>query len=80
LSSKRKCFVAYASAISGAGDAIETAVKEIEDGQTVKIRSWRSLPIAGSVVIEIICEEIRNCDLFIADVTLLNANVLFELG
>jgi DNA polymerase III delta prime subunit len=80
LSSKRKCFVAYASAISGAGDAIETAINEIKDGGIVSIRSWRSLPIAGNVVIEIICEEIRNCDLFIADVTLLNANVLFELG
>jgi len=77
---KPKCFVAYASAISGAGDAIEEAIQNLTDGGTVSVRSWRSLSIGGSLLVEVILEEIRNCDLFIADVTLLNPNVLFELG
>ncbi len=80
MSEKRKCFVAYASAIPGAGDSIEEAIYQLQGGGIVSIRSWRNLPIAGSLVVEVICEEIRNCDLFIADVTLLNPNVLFELG
>jgi hypothetical protein len=80
LETKPKCFVAYASAISGSGDAIEAAIKDLQGGGLVSIRSWRSLPIGGNLVIEVICDEIRACDLFIADVTLLNPNVLFELG
>ncbi len=80
MSEKCKCFVAYASAIPGSGDAIEAAIEELQNGGIVEIRSWRSLPIGGSLVVEVICEEIRECDLFIADVTLLNPNVLFELG
>jgi len=80
LETAPKCFVAYASAIPGSGDAIEAAIGELQDGGLVSIRSWRSLPIGGNLVIETICDEIRTCDLFIADVTLLNPNVLFELG
>jgi hypothetical protein len=77
---KPKCFVAYASAIAGSGDAIEAAIQQLQGGEVVSIRSWRSLSIAGNLVIEVICDEIRACDLFVADVTLLNPNVLFELG
>jgi hypothetical protein len=41
---------------------------------------WKSLTVSGRVVISAICDEIKNCQIFIADVTGLNPNVLFELG
>ena len=80
MSGKPKCFVAYASQLPGAGDAIEAAIEQLNSGGLVDVRSWRSLPIGGNLVIEVVCEEIRKSDLFIADVTLLNPNVLFEFG
>jgi hypothetical protein len=59
---------------------IERAIDDLANGEVVEIISWKSLAVGGRVVIETICEEIRARDLFIADVTALNPNVLFELG
>ena len=36
--------------------------------------------ISGRIVISAICDEIKNCQIFVADTTGLNPNVLFELG
>lgn len=38
------------------------------------------MAIGGRVLIETVCEEIRSREIFVADVTSLNPNVLFELG
>jgi hypothetical protein len=42
--------------------------------------TWRGASVGGRVIIGTICDEIRSRELFIADVTGLNPNVLFELG
>ena len=73
------CFVAYASSIPGHGDAIEAAVAELKGGGTA-IKTWVELEIDGQVILSSICSEIINAELFVADVTQLNSNVLFELG
>ena|SRR3984885_64939 len=75
-----KCFVAYASSLPSKGDAIEAAVAELNQGEVVQAQSWTSLAVSGRPIIGAICEEIRNSDLLIADITNLNPNVLFELG
>lgn len=75
-----KCFVAYASNLPGKGDAIETAVSELNQGGMVEVTSWTSLGITGRPIISAICDEIRKSALVIADITNLNPNVLFELG
>lgn len=75
-----KCFVAYPSAIPGRGDAIEEAVTQLNQGAIVQAKSWAGLAVTGRPIIGAICEEIRNSDLLIADITNLNPNVLFELG
>jgi hypothetical protein len=75
-----KCFVAYASSLPSKGDAIEAAVAELNQGEVVQAKSWASLAVSGRPIIGAICEEIRNSDLLIADITNLNPNVLFELG
>ncbi|MGA7158793.1 MAG: hypothetical protein WBY53_18250 [Acidobacteriaceae bacterium] len=80
MSDAPKCFVAYTSQIPGGGDAIEHAIELLNASDQVTVKGWKSLSIGGSLIIDTICNEIRQCDLFIADVTTLNANVLFELG
>jgi len=55
-------------------------MEDLQNGGVVEVIGWKSLAVGGRVVIETICEEIRSRDLFIADVTALNPNVLFELG
>jgi hypothetical protein len=46
----------------------------------IVIKSWRELRIAGKTIITEICKSIDESDLFLADLTYLNPNVLFELG
>jgi hypothetical protein len=74
------CFVAYPSSPLARAEAIETAIKNIQAGAVVDMLGWRDLSVNGRVIISAICDEIRKRDLFIADVTGLNPNVLFELG
>jgi hypothetical protein len=66
--------------LPGKGDAIEAAVEELNQGEVVRAKSWTSLAVSGRPIIGAICDEIRNSDLLIADITNLNPNVLFELG
>jgi len=80
METRPKCFVAYASSLPSRGDAIEAAVAELNQGQVVQAISWTSLAVSGRPIIGAICDEIRNSDLLIADITNLNPNVLFELG
>ncbi len=75
-----RCFVAYPSSLPSKGDAIEAAVDELNQGEVVRAKSWASLAVSGRPIIGAICDEIRNSDLLIADITNLNPNVLFELG
>jgi hypothetical protein len=80
MTDQPRCFVAYPSTLPAKGDAIEMAVTELNAGGLMRVKSWISLAISGRPVIGAICQEIRTCDILIADVTNLNPNVLFELG
>ena len=79
-SGKPRCFVAYPSAPADRAETIETAIGEIQSGGAVDIIGWKSVSVAGRSLIDAVCEEIRRCQIFAADVTGLNPNVLFELG
>ena len=46
----------------------------------VNIHTWEDYSPNGKFVIQTICEAIDDADLFFADLTGLNANVMFELG
>ena len=74
------CFVAYPSKPRSLAETIETAIEMINDTGVVKVIGWRSLPVAGRIIIRQICDAIDKSDLFICDMTILNPNVLFELG
>lgn len=77
---KPRCFVAYPSSPADRAESIETAIQTICSGGVVDIIGWRSLAVTGRLVIDAICEEIKSRQMFVADLTGLNPNVLFELG
>jgi hypothetical protein len=79
-SAKVRCFVAYPSSPADRAESIEKAIEEINVAGVVEMVGWRSLAVAGRVLISAVCDGIKNCNVFIADATGLNANVLFELG
>lgn len=72
-------FFAYPSIVSIAEVARET-IKNINGSGIVQITSWEDLKTSGLTIIGSICEKIIDSDIFIADLTYLNPNVLFELG
>src|ERR1700690_1165908 len=74
------CFVAYPSSPPDRVETIEAAIKDIHAGGVVDIIGWKKLAVSGRLMIGPICHEIANRDIFVADVTGLNPNVLFELG
>jgi hypothetical protein len=77
---KPHCFVAYPSTPADRAESIEQAIQEIHSGGVVDVIGWKSLTVNGRVIISTICDEIKKRQVFIADVTGLNPNVLFELG
>lgn len=78
--SKSTAFLAFGSERSDLAETLARAAHRISEGSEIDILSWKSLPIGGTVVINRICGEIAQRDLFICDLTTLNQNVLFELG
>jgi hypothetical protein len=72
--------VAFASGSAARAETIEAAAEKIRSSGIADVVSWQSLSIGGRLIINTICEAIDNAQLFIADVTLLNSNVLFEIG
>lgn len=73
-------FFAYSSKPQCCENAIEKAIKEINMGKTVHIKSWKKLRTNGKLIINEVLSEIMNADFFCADLTGLNDNVLFEIG
>src|SRR4029077_17441257 len=61
-------------------ESIEQPIYELHGGGVVDIIGWKRLAVGGRVVISAICDEIKRRQVFLADVTGLNPNVLFELG
>ena len=59
---------------------IQDAVQELNAGKQINIKTWEKCSIGGKFVIDTICTAINEASLFFADLTGLNANVMFELG
>src|SRR5712692_3303668 len=72
-------FVAYPSTPNIA-EVFRTAIKEINKSNIVVLNSWEDSKVDGKVIINVILENIKKSDLFCADLTEINPNVLFELG
>ena len=75
-----KAFFAYPSNRPILMEAIRDAVDELNAGKQVSIKTWEKCNIGGKLVIYTICDAIDESELFFADLTGLNPNVMFELG
>jgi hypothetical protein len=74
-------FAVYASDPPFIADAIESAVKRIQQQQpSQRWLTWKDLSIPGQIVFCKICKALRSTRRIVADVTTLNPNVLFEIG
>lgn len=76
----KKAFYAYSSQREDLLEDINSAVKRINDSGLISLTTWQDFPIGGERIIDNILEAIKDCDLFICDLTYLNSNVLYELG
>lgn len=74
-----KAFFAYPAETS-LREAIPAAVHRLNAQSHITIRTWEDCPIGENFIVNTICREIDEADLFFADLTKLNANVMFELG
>ena len=74
-----KAFFAYPSQ-SPLREAIQEAVHDLNAGRQVSIQTWEECQSSGKVIISTICDAIDRSELFFADLTTMNPNVMFELG
>ncbi len=61
-------------------EIVHTAIDEVNRRKQVFIKTWEQCRVGGKVIIQELCREIAAADLFCADLTGMNANVMFELG
>ena len=75
-----QAFFAYPSSGRTLKEPIREAVHTLNTEGRVNIKTWERCNIGGKFVIDTICDAIDEAELFFADLTGLNANVMFELG
>lgn len=75
-------FLAYPSGYRQLEETLTNAVASAEQLSTsrIAIRRWPQAAVAGQFIIDPIIDEIAKSDVFIADMTHLNFNVVYELG
>jgi hypothetical protein len=76
-----KTFFAYPSALSEVTQAIRAAKEELASTyRTLEIHLWEENDISGRPLTDPIFDGIAKADFLIADVTVINFNVTFEIG
>jgi len=75
-----EAFFAYPSVPAASGDSIRKAVRDLNSGQVVRAKTWEDCKTGGKFIINTICQQIESSEIFCADLTGINPNVLFELG
>jgi nucleoside 2-deoxyribosyltransferase len=73
-------FFAYPSKPPSISETIKTAVNSLNRSGLTIFKTWEDCRVGGQIIIDEICTQISEADLFCADLTHLNANVMFELG
>ena len=75
-----RAFFAYPSSQPLLSESIREAARQINTGGRVEIQTWEDYRSGGSFIIDTICAAIDEAELFFADITGFNPNVMFELG
>ena len=72
---------AYASKPNQIGEAVELAIKQVSIRfPMTKVSSWTSLDIVGHFIATEVLSKIGESDALLADISVLNFNVLYEVG
>lgn len=74
-----KGFFAYPS-VPSIMETIGEAINSINGAGVIELTGWEKLKISGVTLINEICKNINESEVFLSDLTYLNPNVLFELG
>src|SRR5262245_16471852 len=73
-------FYAYPAMPLSVGEVVREAVTQINGGGMAELKTWENCRVGGKLIINEICREINKAQFFCADLTGVNANVMFELG
>lgn len=74
-------FYAYAASPREIGSTIEQSIKKLNVSHAdLKVSSWKALDIVGHFISEQVLKGIDDADFLIADITVLNFNVTYEIG
>lgn len=73
-------FFAYPSDPPGLGDTLREGITRINRAAGFSITPWEECKTGGKVILSAITQAVDSADLFCADITFLNPNVMFELG
>jgi hypothetical protein len=73
-------FFAYAASPNEIGQTIERAILVANESDNLSIKSWRALDIVGQFIAGEVLTGIKQADLFVADISVLNFNVTYEIG
>jgi len=80
VQSKVRAFFAYPSQPLSLSETIREAASKINKTHVAIVHPWERMAITGKNIIQEICREINRSEIFCADITGLNPNVMFELG
>lgn len=78
---KRTGFFAYPSKTTAYAFTIDRAIKFINSNSSeIEVTGWEENSYKGEFILDKVTNSINEADVFICDLTYINANVLFELG
>jgi len=80
VKSKEFGFYAYAANPVEIGQTIEQAVSIVNINSELSVNTWKSLDIPGHFISQQVLEGIDTCAFLIADISVLNFNVTYEIG
>lgn len=76
MENKESGFYAYASLPTEIGQTIEQAVTS----SIAEVSTWKALDVPGHFISEKVLEGIDSCSFLVADISVLNFNVTYEIG
>lgn len=80
MTAKTSGFYAYASFPAEIGQTIEEAVRAVNSNAILSVETWKALDVVGHFISEEVLEGIDSCDFLVADISVLNFNVTYEIG
>jgi len=79
MSSIKNGFYAYAATPKTIGQTIEVALSKINESK-ISVKPWTAMDIVGSFIAEEVLQSIDESDFVVADISVLNFNVTYEVG